>query len=151
MIALSSCDEPAPDGDTAAGDSSGTNAEKIQSWPLFRGDAQMQGRSREDLVGPLEIAWSFEPSVASAEEIAAAEAQETKTRLPKKLWPIEASPVIADGTVFVGSQDGRFFCDQSIGWGRKMDVHCGGSNFRSRGSLRGACLFWRYLRFYLRA
>lgn len=109
LMALSGCDKSDSGGKSVGADSDLNFTEKIHNWPLFRGDAQMQGRSQEDLVGPLEMAWSYEPSVATAEAIAAAKATKTQTKLPKKRWPIEATPVIADGTVFVGSQDGRFF------------------------------------------
>ena len=62
-------------------------------WPLFRGDAEMQGVSREVIAPPLSMAWSFEPEVAAG----------------KKRPPIEATPVVANARVFVGSQDGRFY------------------------------------------
>ncbi len=53
----------------------------------------MQGRIRENLAPPLTLAWKFETP------------QEEGKRRP----PIEASPVIAGGQVFVGSQDGNFY------------------------------------------
>ncbi|MEM9281402.1 MAG: PQQ-binding-like beta-propeller repeat protein [Verrucomicrobiota bacterium] len=61
-------------------------------WPLFRGDAGMQGVSSETLTAPLDLAWTFEPEV------------EEGRRRP----PIDASPVIADGRVFVGTQGIEF-------------------------------------------
>ncbi len=68
--------------------------EVVSDWPLFRGDAQMQGVTAEKIVPPLRMAWSFEPKVAEG----------------KRRPPIEAGPVVADGRVFVGSQDGQFYC-----------------------------------------
>ncbi len=113
------------------------NAPAAQNWPLFRRDAQMQGRSDEDLAPPLELAWSYEPPIREkseekpknspetakaskeAETVKAVEksseaatpgkAKESTPSLPTRRYPIEASPVIADGVVFVGGQDGRFF------------------------------------------
>lgn len=67
-------------------------AEEVFDWPLFRGDAEMQGVAREVLEAPLELAWSYEPPA------------EDGRRRP----PIEASPVISDGVIFVGSQSGDF-------------------------------------------
>jgi len=80
-------------------------AEIGADWPLFRGDAQMQGITDEKILPPLRLSWSFEPS-----------AEEGKRRPP-----IEASPVVADGRVFVGSQDGHFYC---------LDLESGGLLWR---------------------
>ncbi len=63
-------------------------------WPLFRGDPEMQGVARESLAPPLEIAWTFEPPVEEG----------------RKRPPFKASPVIADGRVYVGGQDLKFYC-----------------------------------------
>ncbi len=66
----------------------------IQSdWPLFRGDAEMQGISPEVITAPLNLAWTYEPPVEEG----------------KRRPPIEATPVIGGGKVFVGSQDGQFY------------------------------------------
>ncbi len=67
--------------------------ENYQNWPIFRGDPELQGVSKEDLSGPLEIAWTYEPTVEEG----------------KRRPPIEATPVISEGVVFVGSQDGNFY------------------------------------------
>lgn len=68
--------------------------EQFADWPLFRGDAQMQGVTVEKIMPPLQLAWSFEPKVEEG----------------KRRPPIEAGPVVAGGRVFVGSQDGHFYC-----------------------------------------
>lgn len=65
----------------------------FQDWPIFRRDAELQGESVEDLKYPLELAWSFEPEVEEG----------------KRRYPFIASPVISDGVVYVGNQDGKFF------------------------------------------
>ncbi|MCB1230641.1 MAG: PQQ-like beta-propeller repeat protein [Verrucomicrobiae bacterium] len=65
----------------------------VHDWPVFRGDPEMQGIAHESLAPPLEIAWTFEPPVEEG----------------RKRPPFKASPVIADGRVFVGGQDLKFY------------------------------------------
>lgn len=83
--------------------------EVFSDWPLFRGDPQMQGVSPEKIVPPLRTAWSFAPEVAQG----------------KRRPPIEAGPVIANARVFVGSQDGFFYCldlaDGTLLWSFKAE------------------------------
>lgn len=82
-----------PDG-AAADEKSGPEKPALTAdWPLFRGDPEMRGFSVEEIVPPLALAWTFEPPVEEG----------------KRRPPIEASPVIADGRLFVGSQDGHFY------------------------------------------
>lgn len=83
-------EKTAPAGDTPGSGDKGTAI--VADWPLFRGDPEMQGVAVEVIEPPLELAWTYEP-----------EAEEGK-RLP----PIEASPVIVGGVVFVGTQGGEF-------------------------------------------
>ena len=115
-----------------------------QDWPLFRGDAEMQGVSPvEDLTAPLELAWQFEPPAEKKAEPAkktptsekaaadedpketAAEA-ESKPAAPRRIPPIKATAVVADGRVFVGSEESRFFCidlnDGSLIWEFKAEA-----------------------------
>jgi eukaryotic-like serine/threonine-protein kinase len=89
---LSSCDRETSDVSETVPIQAGT--EVFSDWPLFRGDPQMQGVSAENITPPLQMAWSFEPKVEEG----------------KRRPPIEAGPVIANGKVFVGSQDGQFYC-----------------------------------------
>ena len=110
LVFLTGCDRPNPD----AADPGG-KAEVVQletDWPLFRGDAEMQGVSREVIAPPLKMAWSFEPVVADG----------------KKRPPIEATPVVANARVFVGSQDGRFYA---------IDLHTGALlwSFKAEGPI----------------
>lgn len=87
---LVGCGEP----EAESGDS-GTVTNRVSAhsdWPLFRGDPQMQGVSPETVEPPLELLWTYEPAV------------EEGRRRP----PIEASPVILDGTVYVGTQAAEF-------------------------------------------
>lgn len=57
------------------------------SWPLFRGTPDMRGVSVEELPPELELAWSAKVGRS-----------------------VMATPVIADGRVFVGAEDGTFRC-----------------------------------------
>lgn len=79
------------------GEVAGGEAEKalvVQAdWPLFRGDAEMQGVTPERIEAPLQMAWRFEPVVEEG----------------KRRPPIDASPVVSGGRVYVGSQDGNFY------------------------------------------
>lgn len=95
-LGLVSCSPSADDGEAEGSTESEPAAEAAvtQDWPLFRGDPEMQGISREDLAAPLEPAWTFEPPVEEG----------------KKRPPFKASPVIAEGKVYVGGQDAKFYC-----------------------------------------
>ncbi len=90
-LLLSACGPPAEERAEPAVEEAA--APSRSDWPLFRGDAEMRGFSAETIPPPLELAWSYEPSVPEG----------------KRRPPIEASPVVADGRVFVGSQDGNFY------------------------------------------
>ncbi|NOX99287.1 MAG: PQQ-like beta-propeller repeat protein, partial [Verrucomicrobia bacterium] len=106
-----SCDGPKEKVGDSGGDTSGgkVTQDVDQDWPLFRRDAEMQGVSLEDLKAPLKLVWEFLPPdlVAKSEEGAAGK-KVTKKR--KRGYPIQATAVIVDGLVYVGSQEGRFFC-----------------------------------------
>ena len=95
-LLLTHCDQgpndASPDADEASIEAEASRV--VQDWPIYRGDPQMQGISREDLAPPLEVAWTFEPPAKEGQ------------RRP----PFKASPVIAGGRVLVGGQDSNFFC-----------------------------------------
>ena len=74
------------------GESEEKKSGTFSDWPLFRGDAEMQGVSPENLSGPLELAWSYESG------------EDDGKRRP----PIEASPVIQDGIIYVGTLGSEF-------------------------------------------
>lgn len=78
-----------------AGDEGGTASAPIveADWPLFRGDPEMRGVTPETILPPVQVAWKFEPPVAEG----------------KRRPPIDATPVVSGGRVFVGSQDGSFY------------------------------------------
>jgi outer membrane protein assembly factor BamB len=57
------------------------------TWPIFRGDAALTGVANASLQLPLDRYWRFRTE-----------------------GPVQSSPVIADGRVYVGSDDGTLFC-----------------------------------------
>lgn len=88
-----------------------------QDWPLFRGDAEMQGVSQEDLKAPLELLWEFHPGEAAASEQENAtgtkddkDADSQPEKKRKVDYPIKATAVIKGGLVYLGSEESRFFC-----------------------------------------
>ncbi len=58
-----------------------------EGWPLFRGDPQATGVARTTLPETLQVLWTFAPRQAA----------------------FEASPIIAENRVFVGSLHGKFY------------------------------------------
>lgn len=93
VVVFSSCDRDHNLDAIDTAEKDGRDPAAVYDWPLFRGDAQMQGVSREVIAPPLLAAWKFEPVVEKG----------------KRRPPIEASPVIGAGRVFVGGQDSRFY------------------------------------------
>lgn len=91
LLLSSGCEKKGGEPDQEAGRE--TVEAVVSDWPLFRGDAEMQGISPEAITSPLTLAWTYEPAVEEG----------------KRRPPIEATPVIAGGRVFVGSQDGHFY------------------------------------------
>lgn len=91
LFALSACDKTGSGEKETKGDAV-SEEQAFFDWPLFRGDAEMQGVAREVITAPLELAWAYEPPVEEG----------------KRRPPIEASPIIADGVIYVGSQSGDF-------------------------------------------
>ena len=105
-----------------------------QDWPLFRRDAEMQGISIEDMKAPLKLVWQFLPPdlVEKGKEGEAGKKEANKTTKKKKRgYPIQAAAVIVDGLVYVGSQEGRFFC---------LDLKDGKKQweFKSEGMISGS-------------
>lgn len=90
-VFLTACSEQTQS-DTAL-DEPGAEKVTLSDWPLFRGDSEMQGRSVESIPTPLKMAWTFEPAVEEG----------------KRRPPVDASPVVVDGKVFVGTQAGQFY------------------------------------------
>lgn len=81
-------------GEEVASDETEQNVEEVlvSEWRIFRGNSELQGVSEEVLEPPLNLAWTFETPGDKNENRA----------------PVDASPVIADGKVFVGTQFGDF-------------------------------------------
>ncbi len=72
--------------ETAARSSLGATSEDGQQWPLFRGDRQATGVARCELPEKPELLWTYSGQKGG----------------------YEAAAVIGDGTVYIGSVDGKF-------------------------------------------
>lgn len=106
LCGLVACDRSGTDPEPQAAE----RAEPAQTdWPLFRGDPEMRGGTSELIAPPLRLRWTYE----------------TPGEEGKRRPPIEASPVIADGRVFVGSQDSSFYAidlmEGSLAWSFKAE------------------------------
>ena len=107
-MALVGCSD-SPEGEANSDSEEAGGRSEFHDWPIFRGDPELQGECKEDLAFPLELVWTFEPVM-----------EEGKRRLP-----IDATPVISGGVVYVGNKEGRFFAinleDGSLLWEFKAD------------------------------
>ena len=84
-----------------------------EDWAMFMYDTQFSGKSPDQtLKPPLELRWKF-----------------------KTGGPIHASPIIVDGTVYVGSTDGVLYALDAKRWGVKW-------TFRSGDAIRHAAAVW---------
>lgn len=104
----------------------------VYDWPLFRGDPEMQGVTKEIIAPPLKLAWSHEPEVEEG----------------KRRPPIEASPVISDGVVFVGTMGGDFLAVDLKTGEQKWMFKADGPVMAPAG-VSGESLFWRSVWIYL--
>ncbi len=113
---------PAADGDAEAAQSRPREAAAPETeraaWPLFRGDAQARGVAADTLPDRLEVLWTFSDQGAG----------------------FEAGPVIAGGTVYVGSLDGHFYAvDLTTGerrWSFESDL-----GFTAPAAVRGSRVY----------
>jgi outer membrane protein assembly factor BamB len=64
---------------------------QAQDWQMARGNAEMTGATPTALTFPLEFAWSFKTSEKRGEGVV-------------------ATPVVKSGKIYVGGQNGTFFC-----------------------------------------
>ncbi len=92
LVTVAGCERGA-DPEAPADETTVSSPEPVADWSLFRGDPEMRGVTPESIRPPLRLAWKYEPP-----------AEEGKRRPP-----IDATPVIAGGRVFVGSQDGNLY------------------------------------------
>ena len=85
-----------------------------EDWPMFMYDLHFSGRSPDrTLKPPLKLLWKY-----------------------KTGGPIQASPVVANGTVYVGSTDHRLYALDAKQWGIKW------KSFKAGGIIRYAPAVW---------
>ncbi len=111
---LSGCDskEKSQDSTTSPSDTSEIKAPHVtppraEDWHMFMNDLQYSGRSPDKKISPpLQLVWQF-----------------------KTGGPIEASPVIVNDVVYIGSNDGKMYALNVKSWGIKW-VYDAGSAIR---------------------
>ncbi len=119
-------------------------------WPLFRGDPLQTGVARTALPDKLEVRWKV--ALKKGIESTAAIVKDTvyvgcydehlhafdlKTGMPKwktKLGAIKAPPSVYEGNVFVGDEDGMFYCVEAA-TGKKL------WEFETNGEITGGANF----------
>ena len=88
-------------------------ATRPEDWPMFMYDLHFSGRSPDQtLKPPLQLLWKY-----------------------KTGGPIQASPVVANGTVYAVSTDHRLYALDAKQWGLKW-------SFKAGGVIRYAPAFW---------
>ena len=88
-------------------------ATRPEDWPMFMYDLHFSGRSPDQTLNPpLKLLWKY-----------------------KTGGPIQASPVVANGTVYVASTDHRLYALDAKQWGLKW-------SFLAGGVIRYAPTFW---------
>ena len=88
-------------------------ATRPEDWPMFMYDLYFSGRSPDQtLKPPLKLLWKY-----------------------KTGGPIQASPIVANGTVYVASTDHRLYALDAKQWGFKW-------SFEAGGVIRYAPTFW---------
>ena len=86
---------------------------RAEDWPMFMYDLHFSGRSPDQtLKPPLQLLWKY-----------------------KTGGPIQSSPVVANGTVYVASTDRRLYALDAKQWGIKW-------SFEAGGVIRYAPTFW---------
>lgn len=76
--------------------------ETVADWPIFRGSASLDGRSKSQLRLPLHLRWRFSSGGQST-----------------------ASPVVQSGVVFVGADNGRFCAVSAVDGQSRWNVDLG--------------------------
>ena len=89
-----------------------------QSWPVFRGDAQASGVARGKLPDKLEQLWTFTTDKGG----------------------LEATPIIADGKVFIGDTESNFYA-VALADGKKLWEFTAPSGFLAAAGYRQGRVF----------
>ncbi len=104
FLAILSVAVSAQDANQAPGQGAAVQqAEASDQWPVYRGNALATGVSTSSLPESLDVAWKYR----------------------EEIGPIEATPVVLDGIVYVGDVDGNFLAlelDQgTLKWRQKFE------------------------------
>ena len=92
---------------------------RIQDWPMFMSDLKQSGRSHnKEIKPPLELEWKF-----------------------KTGGQIQASPIVVEDVVYVGSTDNYFYALLAKSWGVKW-------KFRASGAIRFSAAVWNDFVFF---
>jgi len=92
---------------------------KGEGWTMFMGDLQRSGRSGDKTISPpLKLAWKFMTG-----------------------GPVTASPLVWNDTVYIGSQDGRFYALKAKKWGERWSFDAG-SPIQYSGAIENGMLFF---------
>lgn len=92
---------------------------RLQDWYMFMHDLQQSGRSSETVLKPpLELKWRF-----------------------KTGGQVQASPVVANDIVYIGSTDHIFYALEAKSWGVKW-------TFDAAGAIRFSAVVWNGLVFF---
>ncbi len=109
LILIVACGKERParraDADQTTAAQSLVSSQSVTDWPTFMHDISYLGRSPDKtLRPPLGLIWKF-----------------------KTGGPVDSSPVVADQTVYVGSDDHRMYALHAHKWGVKWDFEAGDS------------------------
>ena len=92
---------------------------RAEDWQMFMHDLQFSGKSPDQKINPpLQLLWQF-----------------------KTGGPIQASPVIVDGIVYIGSTDGKLYALNAKEWGIKW-VFNAGSAIRFSAAVSGGRVYF---------
>lgn len=92
---------------------------KGAGWTMFMGDLKRSGQSKDKIISPpLKLVWKFMTG-----------------------GPVTASPLVWNDTVYIGSQDGRFYALKAKRWGERWSFDAG-SPIQFCGAIENGMLFF---------
>ena len=96
-----------------------SKTQRIQDWPMFMSDLKQSGQSNDEkIIPPLKLKWKF-----------------------KTGGQIQASPVVVEDIVYIGSTDHSFYALSAKSWGVKW-------KFNTEGAIRFSAAVWNEFVFF---